>query len=835
MNKKVAFNDDAMKVIRRALVFATEMGHGFAGSEHILLSISEDQNRSSAKTLLHSGFDKELIKDLIDKYDEDAKNAPKNKIINLSAEAQQVIDLAYEQAEKLHHNIIEPEHLFLGILLEKNCAAAQLLLSAGADMNVMIKDLMDTMGTGWPSSMTDAPYPKEMKTETLDQFSKDLTAIALEGGFDPVIGRQKEIKRVVQILSRRTKNNPVLIGEPGVGKTAIAEGLAQRIVDGDVPKNLIDKRILSLDLSKMVSGTKYRGDFEQRIKSYIEEAQAAKNVIIFIDELHTIIGAGSSEGSMDAANTLKPALGRGEMQVIGATTLQEYKKHIEKDAALERRFQPVEVKEPSKEETVQILTGIKAKYEEFHELKITDDAIKAAVELSNRYIQDRYLPDKAIDLIDEAAASVKAESMTIPEHLKAMNDKIHQIQVEKQKVIQSQDFEEAARLRDEQKALRDQLNFQKEIWSGNRRGGIDAEDIATVVSSWTGVPVTMLTEDEGKRLMKLEDSLHKRVIGQDEAVHAVAKAIRRSRTGIRSPQKPIGTFLFLGPTGVGKTELSKALAEIMFQDENAVIRLDMSEYMEKHTVSKLIGSPPGYVGYDEGGQLTEKVRRKPYSIILFDEIEKAHPDVWNALLQIMDDGRLTDGQGRTVNFKNTIIIMTSNVGARDISGKKSLGFGTSLDESTQTMETEDMKDRIMEELKNTFQPEFLNRLDDTIVFHSLEKKHIHDITVKMLDDLIARSKDLGFKLKVDDKAIDILSDKGFDPVYGARPLQRVLQTTLEDAIAERMLESHLGEGDTLLVTGKDGEVKVKVRAKAKPKTTTETVVADQEESASTTV
>ena len=525
MNKKVAFNDDAMKVIRRALVFATEMGHGFAGSEHILLSISEDQNRSSAKTLLHSGFDKELIKDLIDKYDEDAKNAPKNKIINLSAEAQQVIDLAYEQAEKLHHNIIEPEHLFLGILLEKNCAAAQLLLSAGADMNVMIKDLMDTMGTGWPSSMTDAPYPKEMKTETLDQFSKDLTAIALEGGFDPVIGRQKEIKRVVQILSRRTKNNPVLIGEPGVGKTAIAEGLAQRIVDGDVPKNLIDKRILSLDLSKMVSGTKYRGDFEQRIKSYIEEAQAAKNVIIFIDELHTIIGAGSSEGSMDAANTLKPALGRGEMQVIGATTLQEYKKHIEKDAALERRFQPVEVKEPSKEETVQILTGIKAKYEEFHELKITDDAIKAAVELSNRYIQDRYLPDKAIDLIDEAAASVKAESMTIPEHLKAMNDKIHQIQVEKQKVIQSQDFEEAARLRDEQKALRDQLNFQKEIWSGNRRGGIDAEDIATVVSSWTGVPVTMLTEDEGKRLMKLEDSLHKRVIGQDEAVHAVAKPL----------------------------------------------------------------------------------------------------------------------------------------------------------------------------------------------------------------------------------------------------------------------------------------------------------------------
>lgn len=810
MSKKRSFDQQTKLLLKKAMTLASEMEHGFAGSEHILLSISKNKDSSAARSLLQAGFDDKLITDLIRKYDEDAAKASRGFVINLSEEAERILELADEQAEKLHHEAVEPEHILLAILLEKNCAANQLLVSAGADADRIIKDLMDTMGTGWPKAMTEAPVQKEVKTQTLDQFSNDLTQVAMAGGFDPVIGREKEIRRVVQILSRRTKNNPVLIGEPGVGKTAIAEGLAQRISEGSVPKNLLDKRILSLDLGKMVSGTKYRGDFEERIKSYLEEAKAAGNVIIFIDELHTLIGAGASEGAMDAANTLKPALGRGEIQVIGSTTLNEYKKHIEKDAALERRFQPVMINEPSPEDTAKILRGIREKYEEFHELKITDEAVDAAVEMSGRYIQDRYLPDKAIDLIDEAAASVRADSMTIPPHLKKMEDEIHSLQNQKLQAVKDQHFEAAAALRDQQKELKSQLEFQKELWSDTRCQEIGAEDIAAVVSQWTGVPVTMLTEDESKRLMRLEDTLHQRVIGQDEAVCAVAKAIRRSRTGIRAPQRPIGTFLFLGPTGVGKTELSKALAEVMFRDDQAIIRIDMSEYMEKHTVSKLIGSPPGYVGYEEGGQLTERVRRKPYSIILFDEVEKAHPDVWNALLQIMDDGRLTDGQGRTVSFKNTIIIMTSNVGARDLASKKFLGFSVS-DKETEVQSASDMKSRIMDELKNTFQPEFLNRLDDTIVFHQLDKEHIHSITVKMLENLKTRTQDLGFTLKVDDAAVEILAERGFDPIYGARPLQRVIQSTLEDAIAEKMLENTLSAGDTLLVTGKDQKIDVKVR------------------------
>lgn len=810
MSKKRSFEEKTKIILQRAMALANDMEHGFAGTEHILLALSEDKASCSAQALLQAGFDDVLIADLINTYDEDAAKASRGFVMKLSEEAERILELAGEQSEKLHHTATEPEHLLLAILLEKNCAANQLLTSAGADSDKIIKALMDTMGTGWPRTMTEAPAQESKKTQTLDQFSVDLTAAASSGKFDPVIGREKEVRRVVQILSRRTKNNPVLIGEPGVGKTAIAEGLAERIAEGLVPKNLLDKRILSLDLSKMVSGTKYRGDFEARIKSYLDEAKAAGNVIIFIDELHTLIGAGASEGSMDAANTLKPALGRGEIQVIGSTTLNEYKKHIEKDAALERRFQPVMVNEPTKEDTVLILKGIREKYEQFHELKISDEAIDAAVEMSERYIQDRYLPDKAIDLIDEAAASVKADSMTIPPHLKKLESEIHSLQSQKQQAVETQNFEEAAAIRDRQKNLKNQLEFQKDLWSGSKCHEIGAEDIATVVSSWTGVPVTMLTEDESRRLMKLEGTLHSRVIGQEEAVSAVAKAIRRSRTGIRSPQRPIGTFLFLGPTGVGKTELSKALAEVMFQDEHAIIRIDMSEYMEKHTVSKLIGSPPGYVGYEEGGQLTERVRRKPYSIVLFDEIEKAHPDVWNALLQIMDDGRLTDGQGRTVSFKNTIIIMTSNVGARDLAVRKTLGFSSS-EKSAQVQTADDMKSRITEELKNTFSPEFLNRLDDTIIFHQLDKEHIHAITLKMLEDLTKRSAELGFSLKVDDKAVEILSQRGFDPIYGARPLQRVIQSTLEDAIAEKMLDSTLSEGDTLLVTGKDEEIKVKVQ------------------------
>ncbi len=800
-------------LLKTAVGIAGDMEHGLAGSEHLLLAlVSKDhKNSSAASALLKNGFDDQLIADLIKTYDEDAAKASKSFLMRFSTEADQVLELAKSQADKLHHASTDPEHILLAILLQKNCAANQLLTSAGADCDKIIKDLMDTMGTQWPQTMTQTKQKEAPETKTLEQFSVDFTSIASAGGFDPVIGRDKEIKRAIQILSRRTKNNPVLIGEPGVGKTAIAEGLAQRISEGLAPKNLLDKRILSLDLSKMVSGTKYRGDFEERIKSYLDEAKAAGNVIIFIDELHTLIGAGATEGAMDASNILKPALGRGEVQVIGSTTLNEYKKYIEKDAALERRFQPVTINEPSREDTLSILRGIREKYEQFHDLKITDDALKAAVELSSRYISDRYLPDKAIDLIDEAAASVKTDSMTIPPHLRKMEEEIHQLQNKKQEAVNIQNYEEAAKIRDRQKTLRERLDYQKGLWTNSKIHEINEEDVASVVSQWTGVPVTMLTESESQRLMKLEDTLHQRVIGQDEAILTVAKAIRRSRTGIRSPERPIGSFLFLGPTGVGKTELSKALAEVMFQDENAVIRIDMSEYMEKHTVSKLIGSPPGYVGYEEGGQLTERVRRKPYSIVLFDEIEKAHPDVWNALLQIMDDGRLTDGQGRTVDFKNTIIIMTSNLGARDLASKKTLGFASSAEASAE-QEKEDMASRIKETVKETFQPEFLNRLDDIIIFHQLDKQVIHAITLKMLRELQDRSRQLGFTLEVDDKAVGILSEKGFDPVYGARPLQRVIQSTLEDAIAEKMLEGSL-EHSTLTVTANNKEIEIDVKRK----------------------
>jgi ATP-dependent Clp protease ATP-binding subunit ClpC len=818
MSKWDVFNSNSAEIIRGALTLAFELKHGFTGSEHILLSISKLEDSSAAQTLLQAGYNYTLIKELLQKYDKDAAEAVRGSTMSMSTEAERILELSKEQAVKLHHDLVEPEHILLAILLEKNSAAAQLLLSTEADFNQLIRELMDRMGIEWPKEAADSTKEEKnnkVSIDTLEQFSKDLTAVAMAGGFDPVIGREKEVKRMIQILSRRNKNNPVLIGEPGVGKTSIAEGLAQAISEERVPKNLLNKRILSLDLGKMVSGTKFRGDFEERIKSYLEEAQAAGNVIIFIDELHTLVGAGASEGALDAANTFKPALGRGEIQVIGATTLKEYKKYIEKDAALERRFQPVMVNEPSRMETVEILKGIKEKYEQFHELTISESAILAAVELSDRYIQDRYLPDKAIDLIDEAAAAVRADSMTVPPKLKKLEEEIQFLQKQKQAVVAQQNFEEAAEIRDKQKALRGKLEREKNKFSEGRNHVIEAEDIAGIVSTWTGVPVTILTQTESDRLMRLEEILHERVIGQEEAVCAVAKAIRRSRTGIRAPHHPVGSFLFLGPTGVGKTELSKALAEAMIQDENAVIRIDMSEYMERHTVSKLIGSPPGYVGYDEGGQLTERVRRKPYSVVLFDEIEKAHPDVWNTLLQIMDDGRLTDGQGRTVDFKNTIIIMTSNIGARDILGRKSLGFGNIEEEKDEVKTTEEIRSQIMAELKNTFQPEFLNRLDDIIVFHQLDKKHIYEIADKLLKDLKNRSGRLGFGLEIDKKAVEILAMRGYDPVYGARPLQRVLQSALEDAIADKMLKMELAEGDKLIVTGKDDEIIVKVRKKRK--------------------
>ena len=654
----------------------------------------------------------------------------------------------------------------------------------------------------------------------LSQFGRDLTKLAKDGKIDPVIGRQKEIERVIQILSRRTKNNPCLIGEPGVGKTAIAEGLALKIVSGEVPELLKDKKIYSLDLTGMVAGTKYRGDFEERIKKVIDEVKNAKDVILFIDEVHTLIGAGSAEGAADAANILKPSLARGELQIIGATTIEEYRKHIEKDAALERRFQPVMVDEPSQEEAIEILKGIKDKYEAHHKVKITDEAIESAVKLSTRYIGDRYLPDKAIDLIDEAASRVRLRSYTAPSDLKELEDKKKSVEAEKLSAVNAQEFERAAALRDEERKLDKEIKDKKENWhdmAGKSHDEVTPADIADIVSSWTGVPVTQLSTEESDRLLHMEDELHRRIVGQDEAVEAVSRAIRRGRVGLKDPKKPIGSFIFLGPTGVGKTELCKALAAAMFGDENAMIRLDMSEYMEKHTVSRLIGSPPGYVGYDEGGQLTEKVRRKPYSVVLFDEIEKAHPDVFNMLLQILDDGVLTDGQGRRVDFKNCIIIMTSNVGAKLISQKqKAFGFAAGAKELEQN--EKEIKDAVMGELRNTFRPEFLNRVDDIIVFQRLTKENIKEIASRLLAVLQKRVEDMGIVVTFSDEAVSKIADAGFDDVYGARPLKRAIQSRIEDALSEEMLKGNVKKGGKYICNVKDDKF---VFDKAEEKTVTE--------------
>lgn len=633
------------------------------------------------------------------------------------------------------------------------------------------------------------PQGKEEGGSALEKFGRDLTKAAKNGEIDPVIGREKEIKRVIQILSRRTKNNPVLIGEPGVGKTAVAEGLALEIANGNVPEILRDKKVVSLDLTGMIAGAKYRGDFEERIKSAIDEVKKSKDTILFIDELHTIVGAGSAEGSADAANILKPSLARGDFQVIGATTINEYRKYIEKDAALERRFQPVKVGEPTKEQAVEILKGLRDSYEAHHKVRITNEAIEAAVNLSSRYIADRYLPDKAIDLIDEGASKVKLKGLTSPPDIKSLEELIDKLEQEKASAINEQDFERAAKLRDEQKNVQSQLDTAKKEWyenRENRNGEVTPEVIAEIVSEWTGIPVVQLTKEESERLLNLEKELHERVVGQNEAVSSVAKAIRRGRVGLKDPKRPIGSFIFLGPTGVGKTELCKALAAAMFGDENAMLRIDMSEYMEKHTVSRLVGSPPGYVGFDEGGQLTEKVRRKPYSVILFDEIEKAHPDVFNILLQILDDGRLTDSQGRTVDFKNTVIIMTSNIGAKLLTeNHSSLGF---TDENSENKETENTKELVLGELKKAFRPEFINRIDDIIVFDRLSKDEIKEIAVKMLAGLKKRLSDMEIEIEFTDEAVSAIADKGFDEVYGARPLRRAITSDIEDPLSEKMLD-----------------------------------------------
>ena len=810
------FTEKANKALNLAIEAAQEMGHGYVGTEHIVLGLLREGTGVAATVLTGRGVTAAEYEEHIIEL-ENSGAPTKLSPAEFTPRSKKTMEMAMAAAATLKHGYVGTEHILLAVAEDDTSVSVRLLSEFGVTPDDLIEDISDAIQSPAPQTVADGGSPRGSKasggkTPTLDQFGRDLTAIAKEGKLDPVVGRSKEIERVVQILSRRTKNNPCLIGEPGVGKTAIAEGLAQKITDGAVPELLSGKRVVTLDMSGMVAGTKYRGDFEERIKNAIDEVVKAGDVILFIDELHTIIGAGGAEGAVDAANILKPSLARGELQIIGATTLEEYRKHIEKDAALERRFQPVTVGEPTPEEAEQILLGLRDKYEAHHKVKITDEALKAAVKLSVRYIADRFLPDKAIDLMDEAASRVRLKAFTPPPDLKALEDEQKRLAEEKAAAVNEQDFERAARLRDEEKELSEKLTAQKTEWQEKNAGitgEVTAENIAEIVAGWTGIPVSQLNEEESERLLKMESILHERIVGQDEAVKAVAKAIRRGRVGLKDPKRPIGSFIFLGPTGVGKTELCKALAEAMFGDENAMIRLDMSEYMEKHTVSRLVGSPPGYVGYDEGGQLTEKIRRKPYSVVLFDEIEKAHPDVFNMLLQILEDGVLTDAQGRKVDFKNTVIILTSNVGARLITEKHSFGFGAGDEETETAAARARTKENVMGELKKTFRPEFLNRVDDTIVFDRLTADDIEEIARRMLKTLDKRMGELELHLDVSDEAVAHLAKAGFDDVYGARPLRRAIQSELEDALAEKMLEGAFKAGDTIRVDVKENSLTFK--------------------------
>ena len=810
------FTPRAEEALRLSQEAAEELGHGYVGSEHLLLGLIREEEGIAHRVLSEFGVTDEMVCSVLQRsVGHGVSGAAPSQ--GLTPRAKSVVELAVSEAARMGSGYIGTEHLLMGLLREGGNMGLRILRTIGVDPNklysAVLKKLNDASAKAVPSGGSSAARDGDKKSgKALAEFTRDLTEAARSGKLDPVIGREKEIQRVIQILSRRTKNNPVLIGEPGVGKTAIAEGLAERIASGDVPEELLDKRVLSLDLSGMVAGTKYRGEFEERIKNTLDEVKKDGNIILFIDELHTIVGAGSAEGAVDAANIIKPALGRGEIRVIGATTLNEYRKYIEKDAALERRFQPVTVGEPTPEATLEILKGLRDKYEAHHKLTITDEALEAAVQLSKRYIGDRFLPDKAIDLMDEAASQVRMTAEASSPDLKALEEKIAALHREKSEAVTAQDFEKAAQLRDIEKNYQEQVDIERENWRkslSQNRGTVTADDIAKVVAGWTGIPVTRLTEDESMRLLKLEEKLHQRVVGQDDAVTAVAKAIRRSRVGLKDPKRPIGSFLFLGPTGVGKTELCKTLAESMFGDENAMVRIDMSEYMEKHTVSRLIGSPPGYVGHEEGGQLTEKVRRKPYSVVLFDEIEKAHEDVWNILLQILEDGIVTDSQGRRVDFKNTVIVMTSNVGAKNITAAESkLGFdGKEKDEKeTEEARFARIREAVMADLKRTFRPEFLNRIDEIIVFHQLTQDNIVQIARRMLDVTAGRMAQQGITLEADDDAVAELAKDGFDPQYGARPLRRAIQNQVEDAVAEQMLEGNLKSGDTAHVRLKDGKV-----------------------------
>ena len=793
MFKFTGFTEKANRALNKAVEAAQNMGHTYIGSEHLLLGLLSDKSTVAGAVLSAHHIQYENIESYIKQAV--GVGVPTELVPDdFTPRSKRIIETAVQLGRGMGQALVGTEHVLLAILREPDCMAAQMLAQSGVSAQALMQEISKNMMGA--AGAQGAGGEESADGSTLSQFGRDLTKLAREGKIDPVIGRQKEIERVIQILSRRTKNNPCLIGEPGVGKTAIAEGLALKIVSGEVPELLKDKRIISLDLTGMVAGTKYRGDFEERIKKVIDEVKAADDIILFIDEVHTLVGAGSAEGAVDAANILKPSLARGELQVIGATTLEEYRKNIEKDAALERRFQPIVVGEPSEEEAVEILKGLRDKYEAHHKVKITDEAINAAVKLSARYIGDRYLPDKAIDLIDEAASRVKLQTFTAPPELKALEEKQKELEAEKQSAVNAQEFERAAQLRDAEKQLTAELEEKREAWkkqTGKSRDEVGEAEIAQIVASWTGIPITQLTTEESERLLHLEEELHRRIVGQDEAVKAVSRAIRRGRVGLKDPKKPIGSFIFLGPTGVGKTELCKALAAAMFGDENAMIRLDMSEYMEKHTVSRLVGSPPGYVGYEEGGQLTEQVRRKPYSVVLFDEIEKAHPDVFNMLLQILDDGILTDSQGRHVDFKNCILIMTSNVGARLITDKQTaFGFADAAESGERSEEK--IREAVMGELRNTFRPEFLNRVDDIIVFHRLTKPQIKEIASRLLATLQQRVAGMDIRISFSDEAVEKIADAGFDEVYGARPLKRAIQTKIEDALSEAMLRGEVKAG-----------------------------------------
>ncbi|WIY61435.1 ATP-dependent protease ATP-binding subunit ClpC [Bacillus arachidis] len=789
------FTERAQKVLALSQEEAIRIGHNNIGTEHILLGLVREGEGIAAKALIALGLSPEKVQKEVEALI--GRGTEMSQTVHYTPRAKKVIELSMDEARKLGHSYVGTEHILLGLIREGEGVAARVLNNLGVSLNKARQQVLQLLGSNEATSGHQGGASANANTPTLDSLARDLTVVAREGRLDPVIGRSKEIQRVIEVLSRRTKNNPVLIGEPGVGKTAIAEGLAQQIVNNEVPETLRDKRVMTLDMGTVVAGTKYRGEFEDRLKKVMDEIRQAGNIILFIDELHTLIGAGGAEGAIDASNILKPSLARGELQCIGATTLDEYRKYIEKDAALERRFQPIHVDEPSLEESIQILKGLRDRYEAHHRVSITDDAIDASVKLSDRYITDRFLPDKAIDLIDEAASKVRLRSYTTPPNLKELEVKLEEIRKEKDAAVQSQEFEKAASLRDMEQRLREKLEDTKRQWKeqqGKENSEVTVEDIANVVSTWTRIPVSKLAQTETNKLLNLESILHDRVIGQDEAVIAVAKAVRRARAGLKDPKRPIGSFIFLGPTGVGKTELARALAESMFGDEDAMIRIDMSEYMEKHSTSRLVGSPPGYVGYEEGGQLTEKVRRKPYSVVLLDEVEKAHPDVFNILLQVLEDGRLTDSKGRTVDFRNTIVIMTSNVGAEALKRNKHLGFNVQ-DESR---DYSDMKGKVMDELKKAFRPEFLNRIDEIIVFHMLEKKHIQEIVTLMVNQLVGRLKEQEIELELTSAAIEAIADQGFDREYGARPLRRAIQKHVEDRLSEELLKGAIEKGQKVV-------------------------------------